>query len=90
MSAHLCLIAWKLPIGRPNCTRTLAYSTRHVETLLRAADLLGRQRHRGEVEHALEHRPALAVGAEQRGRRAVELEAGLLARLVHGLPAAYG
>src|SRR3954467_8939495 len=27
MSAHLCLMAWKDPIGRPNCTRTLAYST---------------------------------------------------------------
>src|SRR5947207_3016426 len=27
MSAHLCLMAWKLPMGRPNCTRTLAYST---------------------------------------------------------------
>src|SRR6476646_4169246 len=27
MSAHLCLIAWNDPIGRPNCTRTFAYST---------------------------------------------------------------
>ena len=27
MSAHLCLMAWNDPIGRPNCTRTLAYST---------------------------------------------------------------
>ena len=27
MSAHLCLIAWNEPIGRPNCTRTFAYST---------------------------------------------------------------
>ena len=27
MSAHLCLMAWNEPIGRPNCTRTLAYST---------------------------------------------------------------
>src|ERR1700724_1939768 len=27
MSAHLCLIAWKLPIGRPNWIRVLAYST---------------------------------------------------------------
>ena len=27
MSAHLCLIAWKEPIGRPNCTRSLAYCT---------------------------------------------------------------
>ena len=27
MSAHLCLMAWNEPIGRPNWTRTLAYST---------------------------------------------------------------
>src|SRR2546429_572584 len=27
MLAHLCWMAWKLPIGRPNCSRTLAYST---------------------------------------------------------------
>src|SRR5205823_8034338 len=27
MWAHLCWMAWKLPIGRPNCSRTLAYST---------------------------------------------------------------
>ncbi len=26
MSARACLIAWNWPIGRPNCTRTLAYS----------------------------------------------------------------
>ena len=27
MSARWCLTAWKLPTGRPNCSRTLAYST---------------------------------------------------------------
>ncbi len=27
MSAHLCLMAWNEPIGRPNCTRSLAYCT---------------------------------------------------------------
>ena len=27
MSAQRCFTAWKLPIGRPNCTRSLAYST---------------------------------------------------------------
>ena len=26
ISAHMCLIAWKLPIGLPNCSRTFAYS----------------------------------------------------------------
>ena len=27
MSAHLCLMAWNEPMGRPNCTRSLAYCT---------------------------------------------------------------
>ena len=27
ISAHMCLMAWKLPIGLPNCSRTFAYST---------------------------------------------------------------
>ncbi|SHV86971.1 Uncharacterised protein [Mycobacteroides abscessus subsp. abscessus] len=27
ISAHMCLMAWKLPICLPNCSRTLAYST---------------------------------------------------------------
>ena len=27
MSAHLCLIAWNEPIGRPNCSRIPAYAT---------------------------------------------------------------
>jgi len=26
MSTHLCLIAWNVPIGRPNCMRVVAYS----------------------------------------------------------------
>ena len=26
MSEHRCLIDWKLPIGRPNCSRTFAYA----------------------------------------------------------------
>ena len=26
ISAHMCLTAWKLPIGLPNCSRTFAYS----------------------------------------------------------------
>ncbi len=26
ISAHMCLIAWKLPIGLPNCSRIFAYS----------------------------------------------------------------
>ena len=31
MSAHLCLIAWKLPMGRPNWMRVFAYSTAESE-----------------------------------------------------------
>src|SRR3972149_1839327 len=34
MSAHLCLTAWKEPIGRPNWIRTFAYSTDMSRTLL--------------------------------------------------------
>ena len=57
----------------------------HVEALLRAADLFGRERDRREVEHALEHLPTVTVGAEQRRRRVVEFEPCLLARLIHRL-----
>ena len=57
---------------------------RGVEHVLGPADLLGGQRHGGEVERLGEPGLGAAVGADQRGRRAGELEPGLLARLVHG------
>ena len=41
MSAIRCLSAWNEPIGRPNCTRSLAVVDRHVEGSRRAAGLQG-------------------------------------------------
>jgi hypothetical protein len=55
----------------------------HLEHLLGATDLLGGEADGGEVEHAAEDAPALALGADQRGRGVRELELGLLAGLVH-------
>ena len=55
-----------------------------VEADLGATDLLGGQGHRGEVQHPLEDRPAGTLAADQGGRHAVEVEAGLLAGHVHG------
>ena len=37
MSAQRCFTAWKLPIGRSNCTRSLAYSTDSSSSVLRRA-----------------------------------------------------
>ena len=56
----------------------------HVEHELRATDLLGGEADRGEVEDGLEDLPAATVGSDERGRGRGELEAGLLAGLVHG------
>ena len=44
MSAQRCFTAWKLPIGRPNCTRSFAYSTAMSSTRRRATEHLGRTR----------------------------------------------
>ena len=42
ISAHLCLMAWNWPIGRPNCSRILAYadavSVAHRATPMHSAD----------------------------------------------------
>ena len=50
MSAHLCLIAWNEPIGRPNCTRTLAYSTDISSTFCAPPIISFDERDRGLVE----------------------------------------
>ena len=71
-------------MGRPNCTRHLGVLDGHVEALLGATDLLGGEGHGGEVEHLLEAGGGAAVGADEAGGRAAEVEAGLLAGLVHG------
>ena len=47
ISAHRCLTAWKLPIGLPNCSRTLAYSTAVSQAPAgHAGRLRGGERHR--------------------------------------------
>ncbi len=38
---------------------------RHVEATLRATDLLGRERNRGEIEHQGQHGPPGPVGADE-------------------------
>ena len=84
MSAHLCLMAWNEPIGPAELHAVLGVLHGGLEHLLGAADLLGGERHRGEVEHPLERAPAGALGADERGRRVGQLDLGLLAGLVHG------
>ena len=50
MSAQWCFTPWNCPIGRPNCTRSFAYSaavsTHHCAT----PDRVGRDEHRREVD----------------------------------------
>ena len=42
--ASLSWMSWNSPMGRPNCTRVLAYSTRQLQALLDDAE-----RHRGDA-----------------------------------------
>ena len=57
---------------------------RHVQHHLGAANLLGSQRNRSQVEHLLEHGPATTVFTDELGRGAGKVQASLLAGLVHG------
>jgi len=63
MLAHLCLMAWKEPIGRPNWTLRLAYSTDILEALLGASDRTQRtglrQQRRASCANAASARPAV-------------------------------
>ena len=56
---------------------------RHVEAHLSATDLLGGERHSGEVEDGREDIPTATVGADERGGHTRELELRLLAGGVH-------
>ena len=60
MLAHLCWMAWKLPIGRAELLADLGVIDAHVENLLRPAAHLGAQRDLGAIDEAVEERPALA------------------------------
>ena len=69
MLAQWCLTAWNVAMGRPNCSRTLAYSLACIGALERDAGGLGGQDRPGQVEHGL-------TGAGQDlGRGAVEGDA---------------
>ena len=80
MSAQRCLSAWKLPIGRPNCTRSFAYSTVMSSTRAGAAEHLGRREHRAAVDAA--RRPPSAPPSRSAGG-AVEVEPAELTGAVH-------
>ena len=69
------------PAEREAAERVLA---RHVERGLGAAHLLEGEQHGGPVEEPAEQRPALAGRAERLGRRALEGDAGMRARGIHG------
>src|SRR5438105_3004479 len=56
----------------------------HLQHLLGPADLLGGQGYRGQVEDPAHGVPALALGPDELGRGARELDPGLLAGLIHG------
>ena len=54
MSAQRCFTAWKLPIGRPNCTRSLAYSTAMSIARDAPPEHLGRRVRRAPVEQRVD------------------------------------
>ena len=70
MSAQRCFTAWKQPIGRPNCTRSFAYSTAMSSTALRATEHLGRGRRRRRGRATLGHRATSPSVTRRRARRA--------------------
>ena len=67
MLAQWCLTAWNVAIGRPNCSRTLAYSPAMLGALAGDAGGLGGEDRAGQVGE----QPAGAPGSTV-GRRAVE------------------
>ena len=76
ISAHMCLIAWKLPIGLPNCSRTFAYSVAVCSVHRGQPGGLGGQHRRGEILDPLpRHGQDLGgcVGEHDPGQRAGEV-----------------
>ena len=59
-SAIRCFNAWKLPIGRPNCTLSLGVVDGEFQTAARGTDLFGRQQNGGGIRDA-------GVGADRLG-----------------------
>src|SRR5579864_1348566 len=54
----------------------------HIQAPLRAANLLSRERDRRKIERSRQPRPCLTIGTYQTRRRALEFQAGELARLI--------
>src|SRR5687767_5073306 len=73
----LVLDGLERPDGASELDAVLGVLHRHLQHELRATDLLGGESDGGEVEHAVDHRPALAFGADERGRCVAQLEACL-------------
>ena len=74
MSASWCFTAWKLPMMRPNCTRSLAQATRLVEHALRRAQRVGGEHDAAGIEHAQRGGARIVGGVERLHRRAVEAD----------------
>ena len=66
MSANLCLIAWNEPIGTPNCSRSLAYSSVMSKICCAVPTHLERERD-GRLLHDPRGAPARSRGPGRRG-----------------------
>ena len=78
MSTALCLITWKLAIGRPNCTRCLAYSM--AIRLALSLDPISSAQRATQASSATRRQSALCRRPHRLGGRVRELEGADLAR----------
>jgi len=60
-------MAWKLPIGRPNCTRSFGVGDRHVEGALGGANELDRDRGESVIADPADDGPPGTGSAEDVG-----------------------
>ena len=79
-SASMCLTAWNDPMGLPNCTRSLAYSTVMDSTRSAAPSISAL----ASVAARSTSSSAASAPPREPGRRVVEFEDAQLARPVHG------
>ena len=84
MSAHLCLMAWNDPMGRPNWMRVLAYSTAMSKHRWAPPTCSAARATAARSSVRVSPAPRTALDADEAGRGGGELESGLLAGLVHG------
>ena len=88
MSAQRCLTAWKLPIGTPNWTRSLAYCGGQLEHPVAAAEQLGRGGQRAEGPEVGDASAARRCGrtAWRRGRPTTRVRVRSMAGCAGGRP----